>query len=195
MRDRSGFYWSLKLSMQPVGQRHDPKHSDLAWPEHGTARSQPCPCQPETYSGPCLGWPLGPPSGPLLTADTVSARSENLWNLKYQVLWLVKLVTFGMWNMICEYIVLYELRSINVCDLNVIYLCFIEFFIKFGVFHIAGHGPARRTIEASGRHDGLWRHGPMARVLYGPVPYRAVPSTGPLLNFIDHYVIILVSNL
>jgi len=26
------------------------------------------------------------------------------------------------------------------------YLCFIKFYIKFGVFHIAGHEPTRRTI-------------------------------------------------
>jgi len=88
-----------------------------------------------------------------------------------------------------------------VCDLNVIYLCFVEFCIKSGVFHIAGYGPARWTIGPkigprvvpglSGRHDGLWKHGLMPRGLYRPMPYRAVSSIGlchagparPLLNF------------
>jgi len=101
------------------------------------AQSQSCPCRPKAHSGPCLGRPLDTQSGMARSAFNsrhgVSLVWGNLWNLKYQVLWHVKLVTFGKWNMISEYIVLCELWSINVYDLNVIYLCFVEFCIKFGV--------------------------------------------------------------
>lgn len=38
----------------------------------------------------------------------------------------------------------------------------------------------RRTVPGpSARHGGLGRHGPVARWPYGPLPYRAVPGTGP----------------
>ena len=139
-----------RTKVEPAGQRHDPKHGDLARPEHDTARSKPCLCWPKACSELCLGRPFGPPDSMARHAfnskHDVNPVSDNLWNLKYQVLWLVKLVTFGMWNMICEYIVLCELWSINICNLNVIYLCFVEFCIKFDVFHIADHESAQRTI-------------------------------------------------
>jgi hypothetical protein len=53
--------------------------------------------------------------------------------------------------MIWEYIVLCELWSINICDLNVMYLCFVKYCIKFGIFYIAGHGPARPENRPTGR--------------------------------------------
>ena len=50
-----------------------------------------------------------------------------------------------------------ELQSFNVCDLNVIYLYFVEFCIKFGIFYIAGHEPVRRTIGPRAFRAGLAR--------------------------------------
>ena len=43
------------------------------------------------------------------------------------------------------------------------YLCFVKFYIKFGVFHILGHGPARSTIGPR-----AFRVGPARKSAHGP---------------------------
>jgi len=43
------------------------------------------------------------------------------------------------------------------------YLCFVKFYIKFGVFHILGHGPARSTIGPR-----AFRAGPTRKSAHGP---------------------------
>ena len=183
--------------MQPAGQRHGPKHGDLARPEHGMARSYPCPCRPEAHSVSCFDRLLGPLGGTARPAFNsrhgVGPVLGNLWNLKYQVLWLVKLVTFGKWNMICG--ILYYVNCEVSMSLNVIYLCFVDFCIKFGVFYngpwagpkhyqascFLGWPDSKIVPHAvpgpSGRHGGLWRHG-MARWHAG---HTSSCSIGPCL--------------
>jgi hypothetical protein len=43
------------------------------------------------------------------------------------------------------------------------YLCFIKFYIKFSAFHIADHGPLRRTIGPR-----AFRAGPARKSAHGP---------------------------
>ena len=97
-------------------------------------------------------------------------------------MWLVKLVIFDKWNMICEYIVLCELWNINVYELNVIYLCFVKLCIKFGIFHIANYGPARRTIGPR-----AFRPGPAQKSANGPC--RAGPLIVFNIKFIIEYIL------
>ena len=65
--------------------------------------------------------------------------------------------------MIFEYIVLCELWNINIYKLNMIYLCFVKLYIKFGIFYITGHGSARSTIGPR-----AFRAGPARKSAHGP---------------------------
>jgi len=104
-------------------------------------------------------------------------------------MWLVKFIIFDKWNMIFEYIVLYELWNINVYELNMIYLCFIKFYIKFGIFHITAHGPARSTFGPRAFRAGPARksaHGPCLGRQAGTMAYEGTARwpaghTGPCL--------------
>ena len=53
------------------------------------------------------------------------------------------------------------------------YLCFVKFCIKFGVFHILGHGPARSTIGPR-----AFRAGPARKSAHGPCLGRQAGTMG-----------------